>query len=419
MPSAGQSCSPTARTVSNKAASSPGWPQAAIQLAESRTSERRRTSAAAMLVIASPIAMRPEAGASSRASGVRSPMDMASPRVSLEPRQRHGGIGHRDLPGTDHLVAARQPADGAVADGHEEGLVGHCRQPQETLQRLRRIHCGRIEIIASAIEARHVAQHARRLAQQHVHRQVHRLVAQEGIGDAQHPVAGGLADHGIGTALAPAEGLEDGQPVRRDGEHIALLRLVAPDLERRHARLVVRYRAQVDATAAVAVCNGLRHCVGQATGSHVVHQQDRVLLAERGTAVDDLLRPALDLRVAALHRGEVEFGRAAAAADRGRGAAPQTDEHGRAAEHDQRRPGRDLFLLDMLPPQRAEATCDHDRLVVTAQDGRIVSGCTGLEAAEVTEHVRPAELVIEGRRPDGPLEHDRQRRGDALRPPRG
>jgi hypothetical protein len=35
--------------------------------------------AAAMLVIASPTAMRPDAGASIRASGVRSPMANASP----------------------------------------------------------------------------------------------------------------------------------------------------------------------------------------------------------------------------------------------------------------------------------------------------------------------------------------------------
>jgi hypothetical protein len=35
MPSAGHSSMPTALTVSNSAASWPGWPQAAIQLADS------------------------------------------------------------------------------------------------------------------------------------------------------------------------------------------------------------------------------------------------------------------------------------------------------------------------------------------------------------------------------------------------
>ena len=79
MPSAGQSSSATARTVSYSAASSPGWQAAAIQLAESFTLESEAMRAAAMLVMASPTAMRPEAGASISASGVRSPIAIASP----------------------------------------------------------------------------------------------------------------------------------------------------------------------------------------------------------------------------------------------------------------------------------------------------------------------------------------------------
>ncbi len=78
-PSAGQNSSATARTVSKSAASSPGWPAAAIQFAESFTLESEETAAAARLVRASATAMRPEAGASMSASGVRSPMANASP----------------------------------------------------------------------------------------------------------------------------------------------------------------------------------------------------------------------------------------------------------------------------------------------------------------------------------------------------
>ena len=78
-PTAWQS-SLTAETVSYSAASWPATPQAAIQLADSLMSSRRATSADTRLVSASATAMRPEAGASSMASGVRSPMDMASPR---------------------------------------------------------------------------------------------------------------------------------------------------------------------------------------------------------------------------------------------------------------------------------------------------------------------------------------------------
>ena len=78
-PRAGQRSRATARTVSNSAASSPGAPAAAIQLAESFTSESARTGAAARFVRASATAIRPDAGASSTARGVRSPMANASP----------------------------------------------------------------------------------------------------------------------------------------------------------------------------------------------------------------------------------------------------------------------------------------------------------------------------------------------------
>ncbi len=83
MPSSGQISMPTACTVSNRSASSPGSPQAAIQLADNRMSSMRAISAAAMLVTASQTAIRPDAAASaaasSSASGVRSPMAIASP----------------------------------------------------------------------------------------------------------------------------------------------------------------------------------------------------------------------------------------------------------------------------------------------------------------------------------------------------
>ena len=78
MPKAGHSSIPTAATVAYKSASSPGSPQAAIQLAESFT-RGNSMGAANKLVMASATAIRPEAGASRAAKGVRSPMLMASP----------------------------------------------------------------------------------------------------------------------------------------------------------------------------------------------------------------------------------------------------------------------------------------------------------------------------------------------------
>jgi hypothetical protein len=73
---------PTAFTVAYSAASSPGSPQAAIQLADSLT-RGSSMGAASRLVMASATAMRPDAGALMAASGVRSPMLMASPAKPL------------------------------------------------------------------------------------------------------------------------------------------------------------------------------------------------------------------------------------------------------------------------------------------------------------------------------------------------
>ena len=78
-PSAGHRSVATLFTVSKSPASSPGEPAAAIQLADSFTSERSLTGAAARLVSASPTAIRPEATGSITAIGARSPMANASP----------------------------------------------------------------------------------------------------------------------------------------------------------------------------------------------------------------------------------------------------------------------------------------------------------------------------------------------------
>ena len=50
-------------------------------------------------------------------------------------------------------------------------------------------------------------------------------------------------------AAGHLEGAELLDLLRRDDQHVALLRLVAPDLARRHARLVALHLAQVDTTA--------------------------------------------------------------------------------------------------------------------------------------------------------------------------
>ena len=79
MPSSGHSSIATALTVSYSAASSPGCPAAAIQLADILISLIRSTAAAAIFVIASATAIRPLLAGSISASGARSPKAIASP----------------------------------------------------------------------------------------------------------------------------------------------------------------------------------------------------------------------------------------------------------------------------------------------------------------------------------------------------
>jgi hypothetical protein len=91
-----------------------------------------------------------------------------------------------------------------------------------------------------------------------------------------------------------------------DGEDVAFLGLVAPDLERRHAGLVVGDGAELEAAAAAAVVDEFGQGVGDAAGADVVDEGDGVVVAERPAAVDDLLAAALHLGVVALDAGEIE-----------------------------------------------------------------------------------------------------------------
>jgi hypothetical protein len=59
---------------------------------------------------------------------------------------------------------------------------------------------------------------------------------------------------------------------------------------------------------------------------------------------------------------------------------------------------------------------DHDRLVIAAQRGTCAGFELGLERAEVTEDVRPAEFVVERGCADRTVDHDVERRGDAPGP---
>ncbi len=116
MPSAGHSSMPTACTASYSAASSPGSPQAAIQLADSRMSRSRCD------VRGEDVGDGLGHGHARGGGGIEQRQRRALAHrhglagVAEVVAQRHGDIGHRHLPGPDHLVAADLAAHGAIAD---------------------------------------------------------------------------------------------------------------------------------------------------------------------------------------------------------------------------------------------------------------------------------------------------------------
>ena len=116
-----------------------------------------------------------------------------------------------------------------------------------------------------------------------------------------------MADDRVGAALACTDRGERVDIARTQREHITFLRLVAPDLERRHAGFGIGYGAQRYLATPTAVVQDLRNGIGQTAGADVVDHENGIAFAGRPAGIDDHLRTAFDLGVVALYRGEVEF----------------------------------------------------------------------------------------------------------------
>jgi hypothetical protein len=144
-----------------------------------------------------------------------------------------------------------------------------------------------------------------------------------------------------------------------------------------------------------------------------VDRQDRVRRAAYPAAVDHFLCAPLHLGIAALHGREVELGRARPARHRRRRAATEPDTQRRAAEDDDERSFAQRRFLHVLGQHVAETARDHDRLVIAARDVAR-SRFSLLEGAEIAEDVGTTDLVVEGRRAYRTLEHDVERRRDAV-----
>ena len=327
----------------------------------------------------------------------------------------HGDIGHRHLPGADHLVARDQSAHAAVADGDEETLVADSRALQHPVSHLVQVDVRGIEERMARAQSLDHAVHLRRLAEQDVQRHVHRVVVEDLVMHLQQPLLGSLAEYRGRATLTTAKLEKILQPFVRDRQHIAFLALVAPDLARRHTGLVVGHLAQLQQRALAGIVDQLRQRVGQAAGADIVDGKDRVVLALGIAAIDDFLHAAFHLRVATLHRSEIQILGAAAAGHRGGRTAAEADQHGRAADHQDVCSGGDLQLVDLLGQDVADTAGEHDRLVIAAHFLALLRGYLLLEAAEIAADVRTAELIVEGSGAEGTVDHDLQCRGDAFR----
>ena len=323
--------------------------------------------------------------------------------------QGHGHIGHRHLPRADHLVAVRETAHSAVANGDEESLGRHGGVAQDVDHGLLQAHARQVHGRRLARHGAHIAVHFRRFAQQHIHGHIHgRLMPF--VFQHQLALIGGHANDCKRAALAFAKGGELRQRLWRNRHHIAFLAFVRPDFFGRQAGFFEPDGAKIKACAPACVVGQLGESVGQTARAHIVDGEDRVVGTLRPAMVDNLLRPALDLGVAALHRVKVEVGGVGARGHGAGRAAAHADAHAGAAQLNEQTARRKFNLLGLLGVDLPQTARDHDGLVVTAHH----AVHRQFVFAEITQQIGPAKLVVEGRATQRALGHDLQRAGDVL-----
>ena len=160
---------------------------------------------------------------------------------ALEIPEGDRDIRHGRLPRPHHLVSGCQPTDGAVANGNEKLFGAHRGMPQHRLNRASQVKAKGLEVIGRHRARAGIFMQLGGLAQQHRQRKVDGLMATGGrVDELKTVVLHGAAHHGEGAALSLTQCLKEIQRGGCDGQYIALLGLVAPDLGRREARFIER-----------------------------------------------------------------------------------------------------------------------------------------------------------------------------------
>ena len=152
--------------------------------------------------------------------------------VGVEAHHGHGAVGNRGLIFTHHLIAVTHAADAAVADGNQEIFGGHGGQAEYAVGGFFQVDLGSVERFFRQAYGLVVAGGFRRFAEQHVQRQIYRIVVVQIVAHLQMAVVGSGADHGKRAAFAFANLAEQIEMLGQNRQHITLLRFVTPNLHR-------------------------------------------------------------------------------------------------------------------------------------------------------------------------------------------
>ena len=154
----------------------------------------------------------------------------------------------------------------------------------------------------------------------------------------------------------------------------------------------------------------LRQCIGHATRADIVYRQDGILVTHLPATVNHLLRAALHLGVAALHRIKIQILGIFSGIHAGRRTAAKTDQHAGSAQMHHQCADRQFVFMRMDRRDVTYATGQHDGLVITTHFATDAL----FKGAKISGQVRASEFIVECRRADRTVEHDLQRGDDAV-----